>query len=95
MSGWIAILAVLLTLGLSTFIGKQVYDYKELQRKAAYCEGKMEALKNARAYQDRIIRSLEKESKEVIDEIEDLKSSEGCAREPAPPIILDKLRDVE
>ncbi len=92
-SGWISLLALSAVMGLGTYISKQIYDYKELQRRAAFCDGQLSALDNARAYQDEIIRRMERESAETLDEITQLKELPGCASELADNPILDGLRD--
>lgn len=104
-SGWIGILGLLLSLGLGTFVTKQVWDYKELQRKAAYCEGRLHAAKQVKQLQDRVIKDSKQGAEEVIDEIEQIKEEQttpegpsGCAAERVPDAILrfhGRLRDSE
>ena len=83
------ILGIIATLILGGFSTKVVYEYKDLQRRAAYCEGQRSVLEHARAYQDTIIKSLKKESKEQADEIKKL---EGCASTDVDGVVIDSLR---
>lgn len=88
-SGWLGILGIVATLLLGGLSTKLVYDYKELQRKAAYCEGQQSVMEHARAYQDTIIKSLKRESQEQKDEIKKL---EGCASTDVDGVVIDSLQ---
>lgn len=85
-------MAVVATLVLGGFSTKMIYDYKELQRQAAACQARSEFLATARAYQNTIIKSLQKESQEQADEIKRL---EGCADDPVDDVVIDSLRPPE
>lgn len=96
-SGWLSVLLIAFLLSSSVFVIKQVRDYKELQRAAAFCEGQLSVAKVVKSLQKRAIENLEVTEKETIEEIEDLKeiASEesgegpmGCAAERAPDAIL-------
>ena len=96
-SGWLALLALAAVVGLGAFVTKQVYDYKELQRQAAYCEGRASMMDITRSLQERAIEGVEKDSAETIEEIEhereQAKPTEenpvtGCAAQRAPDAIL-------
>ena len=96
-SGWIALLALGAVVGLGAFVTKQVYDYKELQRMAAYCEGRESMMDITRSLQERAIESVEDDKEDVIEELEhereEAQPSEenpdtGCAAQRAPESIL-------
>jgi hypothetical protein len=94
-SGWIAILAAGMLLGTGTFVSKQIFDYKELQRKAAYCEGRISMMDFQRSLADRAVDAVEEDTEDVIEEIEELREQEpaedgtqGCASQRAPDAIL-------
>lgn len=91
-SGWLSIVAVIATLMLGGATTTLVWKYKDLQARAAYCEGKTDALESARTYQDLAIDLMREDTKEIIDEIEKLKALPGCASELPPDSVLDRLR---
>ena len=91
-SGWIAIAGLAAVVSLGAVVTKIVYDYKELQRQAAYCEGRESMLNIIKPLEERIIKDLEQKDDEVIEELENERDSEtpdkGCAGERAPDAIL-------
>ena len=96
-SGWMAILGLVAVLSMSGIVVKIVYDYKELQRAAAFCEGQVAQLKIVRDLQERAVEQVEETAEEVIENVEDIKkeyedvvveSPEGCAAQRAPESIL-------
>lgn len=91
-SGWVSILAVVATLILGGFSTKLIYDYKELQRRAAFCDGKLSNLTVIKELQDRVIEDSQDQVKEVVSELEELKKQPGCGSESAPDSALDPHR---
>ena len=103
-SGVIAVIAMLVIAGGGTFIAKQVYDYKELQRKAAYCEGRLSMMDFTRSLSDRAIDQVREGTEDIIRDIEGERDSaeetiprtedgqiippQGCAANRAPESIL-------
>lgn len=91
-SGWMAIAGMVAVLSLGAVVTKVVYDYKELQRQAAYCEGRESMLDIIKPLEERIIKDIEKQDEEIIEELENERDSEtpdtGCAGERAPESIL-------
>lgn len=81
--------ATLLLGGLST---KLVYDYKELQRRAAFCDGKLSNMEMIRELQDKVIEDSREHVKETVDELEELKKQPGCGSEHAPDSALEPHR---
>lgn len=92
-SGWLAVVLLLVSIGGGAFITKQVADYKELQRKAAYCEGQLSAIEQVRKLQERAVDRVEQDEAEALDELEAIRNGEtegpdGCAAERAPESVL-------
>jgi hypothetical protein len=91
-SGWMAIAGMVAVLSLGAVVTKVVYDYKELQRQAAYCEGRESMLDIVKPLEERIIKDIEQQDEEIIEELENERDSEtpdkGCAGERAPESIL-------
>ena len=99
-SGWLAIIITVLS---TTAGGALIYHYKELQKDAAYCKGRLEALEEVDTVRERAIDYIEADKDEIIDEIKELKDTAeaerealapslegvtGCAAERAPESIL-------
>jgi hypothetical protein len=90
---------------LGSIITAGVYHYKELQRKAAFCEGQLASAEIIRGLQQRAVDVVEKSAEETIEEVEDVINNErqrtrqaeaagveapsGCANERAPSAILE------
>ena len=91
-SGWVSILAVVATLILGGFSTKLIYDYKELQRRAAFCDGKLSNLTVIKELQDKVIEDTKRKAEEAVSELEKLKSEPGCGSERAPDPALDPHR---
>ena len=95
LSGGLFIVA-LMALGVVTSFGwKLRLDYEQLKTDAAFCKGQQSVSKVLKNFQDIASEAVEKESDEVIDEIEDLKDEvegiqgpTGCANQLAPDSIL-------
>jgi hypothetical protein len=92
-SGWVAILAVIALIAGGTFVSKQIYDYKELQRKAAYCEGQLSQQEFIRSLSKRAIDQVHRDAEETIDDIEEERDSgeeelQGCAGKRANESVL-------
>lgn len=83
-------LALVLALIITPITGKIIWEYKELQRKAAYCEGQLAAQLNVQSLQKRVTDSIDKARDEVISDVEAIKAEpDGCAAERAPDSVLD------
>lgn len=95
-SGWVAILSVIALIAVGTFVTKQVYDYKELQRKAAYCEGQLSQQEFIRSLSKRAIDQVNKSAEDTIEAIEEERDSaketpsvpQGCAAQRANESVL-------
>lgn len=91
-SGWLSIVAVVVSLALGLVSTKLVYDYKELQRRAAFCDGKLSNMQTIKELQDKVIADSQEHVKETISELEELKSQPGCGGERAPDSALNPHR---
>jgi hypothetical protein len=103
-SGWLAILGLIGVVVLGSLITSGVYHYKNLQAKAAFCEGQLASHQIIRDLQERAVEAVDKTADETIDEIEDVANTQrqrrrqaeaagveapsGCANERAPESIL-------
>lgn len=91
-SGWLSIVMLVASLGLGFTTTTLVWKYKELQRRAAFCDGKLSNMEAIRELQDKVIEDSREHVKETVDELEELKKQPGCGSEHAPDSALEPHR---
>lgn len=102
-SGWMFLVSLAGVLGLSALVGKVIYDYKDLQVKAARCEATNDKLEELAALRNRVSDSIKSDAEGVKAEVNRIKEDaeqqreanpeaplapSGCAAERAPDPIL-------
>jgi len=82
-SGWLAVALVALVMGLGWYIA-------ELREDAAYCEGQQSTAPAIERLTKRVTKEIEQQAHDDVQAIKD--SPDACSTQPAPPAVLDSLR---